>query len=197
MHTLIVVSHPLENSLTRSVADAIVEGIVEAGPQNTQEIVDLTGEGFNPTFNAADMAAFQRTAPVPADVAAEQARLDGADALVLVFPIYWWTMPGLLKGWIDRVFSNGWAYEESAEGRVVKKLGHLPVHLIGLGAATQKTYQKHNFIDAYNTQIAKGIFDYCGAPVATNAILMLQDLGTPEACLEAARGIGRQIAAQA
>lgn len=197
MHTLIVVSHPLENSLTRSVADAIVEGIVEAGPQNTQEIVDLTGEGFNPTFNAADMAAFQRTAPVPADVAAEQARLDGADALVLVFPIYWWTMPGLLKGWIDRVFSNGWAYEESAEGRVVKKLGHLPVHLIGLGAATQKTYQKHNFIDAYNTQIAKGIFDYCGAPVETNTILMLQDLGTPEACLEAARGIGRQIAAQA
>jgi Putative NADPH-quinone reductase (modulator of drug activity B) len=145
MHTLIVVSHPLENSLTHSVARAIAEGIAGAGPQNTLEIADLTREGFNPTFNAADMAAFQLTAPVPADVAAEQARLDAADALVLVFPIYWWTMPGLLKGWIDRVFSNGWAYEESAEGRVVKKLGHLPVHLVGLGAATQKPIRSTAF----------------------------------------------------
>ena len=197
MHTLIVVSHPLENSLTHSVANAIAEEIAGAGPQNTLEIADLTREGFNPTFNAADMAAFQLTAPVPEDVAAEQARLDAADALVLVFPIYWWTMPGLLKGWIDRVFSNGWAYEESAEGRVIKKLGHLPVHLVGLGAATQKTYQKHGFFDAYNTQIAKGIFDYCGAPVVTNATLMLPDLGTPAASIQAAREIGQRIAAQA
>jgi putative NADPH-quinone reductase len=46
-------------------------------------------------------------------------------------------MPALLKGWIDRVFTNGWAYEETAEGDIVKKLGHLPVHIIGLGAASQ------------------------------------------------------------
>jgi len=197
MHTLIVVSHPLENSLTHSVANAIAEEIADAGPQNTLEIADLTREGFNPTFNAEDMAAFKLMAPFPADVAAEQARLEKADALVLVFPIYWWSLPGLLKGWIDRVFSNGWAYEDSGEGRVVKKLGHLPVHLVGLGEATQKTYQKHGYFDAYNTQIAKGIFDYCGAPVLTNATLMLPDLGTPEASIQAAREIGQRIAAQA
>nr|VUD28973.1 NAD(P)H oxidoreductase YRKL [Raoultella sp. NCTC 9187] len=69
------------------------------------------------------MAAFHLTGATPAEVVAEQSRIDKADALVLVFPVYWWSMPGLLKGWIDRVFSNGWAYEETADGNVVKKLG--------------------------------------------------------------------------
>ncbi|VFS64819.1 Glutathione-regulated potassium-efflux system ancillary protein kefF [Raoultella terrigena] len=138
MHALIVVSHPLPDSLTHSVATAIAQGIAESDPQNSSELADLTQEGFNPTFTAEDMAAFHLTGATPAEVVAEQSRIDKADALVLVFPVYWWSMPGLLKGWIDRVFSNGWAYEETADGNVVKKLGRLRVHLVALGAASQK-----------------------------------------------------------
>ena len=55
-----------------------------------------------------------------ADVLAEQARIDRADTLVLVYPIYWWSMPALLKGWIDRVFSNGWAFDYSIGGDLRK-----------------------------------------------------------------------------
>lgn len=137
MHALIVVSHPLKTSLTHSVATAIAQGIAESGPQHTADIADLTQEGFNPVFAEQDIAAFLQTGDTPPDVMAEQARIDNADALVLVFPVYWWSMPGLLKGWVDRVFSNGWAYEETADGDVVKKLGHLRVHLVALGAASQ------------------------------------------------------------
>ncbi|GKX61230.1 NAD(P)H-dependent oxidoreductase [Leminorella grimontii] len=193
MHALIVVSHPINTSLTHGSADAIARGIAEVNPDNTSEIVDLTQEGFNPVFSAADMAAFQLTGAIPPDVAAEQARIDSADALVLVFPVYWWSMPGIMKGWIDRVFSNGWAYEETADGNVVKKLGRLPVHLVALGAAGQRTYEKHGFSDAFNAQIAHGIFDYCGARVVTSEMLLMPELGTPEACLEAAFEIGRGI----
>ncbi len=53
----------------------------------------------------ADHAVHRGQASPPADVLAEQARIDRADTLVLVYPIYWWSMPALLKGWIDRVFS--------------------------------------------------------------------------------------------
>ncbi|KGT86528.1 NAD(P)H dehydrogenase [Erwinia typographi] len=193
MQALIVISHPGDTSLTRSAAEAIAQGITDSNPENTAEIADLTREGFNPVFSASDMAAFQQTAATPADVAAEQSRIDNADALVLVFPVYWWSMPGLLKGWIDRVFSNGWAYEEAADGSIVKKLRHLPVHLVALGAAGQKTYEKHGLADAFNAQITHGIFDYCGAPVATSALLLMPELKTPEGCLEAARNIGRSV----
>jgi len=193
MQALIVVSHPLKTSLTHAAAAAIAQGIVEESPANTFEIADLTQENFNPVFSAEDMAAFQQTAVPPSDVTAEQARIDNADALVLVFPVYWWSMPGLLKGWIDRVFANGWAYEETAEGKVVKKLGHLPVHLVALGAAGEGVYERHGYTSAFNAQIAHGIFDYCGAPVITNEILLMPELKTPEACLEAAQDIGRGV----
>lgn len=193
MHALIVVSHPVNTSLTHSVTTAIAQGISESSPHNTVEIADLTQEGFNPVFTQPDIAAFLQTGATPSDVIAEQARIDNADALVLVFPVYWWSMPGLLKGWIDRVFSNGWAYEETADGNVVKKLGHLRVHLVALGAASQKTYDKHGFTDAFNAQIVHGIFDYCGATVASSQILLLPDLETAEAHLEAGRKLGRAI----
>ncbi|KHT42884.1 NAD(P)H-dependent oxidoreductase [Pectobacterium brasiliense] len=193
MHALLVVSHPVHTSLTHSVATAIAQGIAGANPENTFEIADLAQEGFNPVFSMSDIAAFQRTGVTPADVVAEQSRIDHADALVLVFPIYWWSMPGLLKGWIDRVFSNGWAYEETADGNVIKKLGHLPVHLVALGAANQRTFEKRGYADAFHAQIDHGIFDYCGASVLTSEMLLMPELGTPEACIDAARHIGGRI----
>ncbi|MFJ5317604.1 NAD(P)H-dependent oxidoreductase [Pectobacterium versatile] len=193
MHALLVVSHPVHTSLTHSVATTIAEGIAGANPENTFEIADLTQEGFNPVFSVPDIAAFQCTGATPSDVIAEQSRIDNADALVLVFPIYWWSMPGLLKGWIDRVFSNGWAYEETADGNVIKKLGHLPVHLVALGAVNQGTFEKHGYADAFHAQIAHGIFDYCGAPVLTSEILLMPELKTPEAYIDAARNIGGRV----
>lgn len=193
MHALIVVSHPLNTSLTHSVAAAIAQGVAESGSHHSAEIADLTREGFSPVFAEPDIAAFRQTGATPSDAIAEQARIDNADALVLVFPIYWWSMPGLLKGWIDRVFSNGWAYEETADGNVVKKLGRLRVHLVALGAASQQTYDKHGFTDAFNAQIVYGIFDYCGATVASSQMLLLPDLQTAEAHLEAGRQLGRKM----
>lgn len=197
MHALVVLSHPLDTSLTHSVAAAISQGITRADPANSAEIADLTQEGFNPVYNAADIALFQGGDTVPADILAEQARIDRADALVLVFPIYWWTMPALLKGWIDRVFSQGWAYEEATDGSLIKKLGHLPVHLVALGAGSQSLYERHGYSEAFNTQIVHGIFDYCGTPVRTADMLLMPDLGDAKACIDAARNIGSMIFAPA
>ncbi|MEE3660838.1 NAD(P)H-dependent oxidoreductase [Brenneria sp. g21c3] len=193
MHALIVVSHPVNTSLTHSVAAEIAQGIAKSSPQNTYEIADIAQEGFDPVFSAPDMDAFQQTGKTPPDVVAQQSRIDNADALVLVFPIYWWSMPGLLKGWIDRVFSNGWAYEDTPDGSVIKKLGHLPVHIIALGGANQRTFEKHGYFDAFNAQIVHGIFDYCGAPVATSEILLMPELKTPDAFLKTARHIGGRL----
>lgn len=61
------------------------------------EIADLATEDFDPRFTAGDLAVLRRKATRPADVAAEQVRSDRANALALVFPVYWWSMPALLK----------------------------------------------------------------------------------------------------
>ncbi|RCS22613.1 flavodoxin family protein [Phyllobacterium salinisoli] len=193
MHALIVVSHPNPASLTHRVAANLGDGVTMSGPGNSFEIADLAAEGFDPRFNAADVAAYLKEAPLPADVTAEQARIDRADALVLVYPVYWWSMPGLLKGWIDRVFSNGWAYDEEADAKVVKRLQHLPVHLVAIGGANLRTYTRHGYFDAMRTQIDHGIFDYCGAPVKTSEFLLLPEGKDPSAHLDTARAIGGSL----
>lgn len=194
MHALIVVSHPKPNSLTHAVAAEVAAGISASDPIHSFEIADLATEGFNPSFSAADIAAHLKEAAPPADVLAEQARIARADALVLVYPVYWWSMPGLLKGWIDRVFTNGWAYDDSSSRDVEKKLSHLPIHLVAIGGASLRTYARRGYFGAMRTQIDHGIFDYCGAPVRTSELLVPTDAsGAARSHLDVAHAIGRRL----
>lgn len=197
MRTLIVVAHADPKSLTQSVAARIGEAVTAADPANRVEVADLAAEGFDPSFSAADLAYYRDGADAPADVQSEQARIDRADALVIVYPVYWWSMPGQLKGWIDRVFANGWAYEEKADGSVAKLLGRPRVHLVGIGGADEGVYRRHGYADAMKAQIDHGIFDYCGAPVGSSDMLLPTEKPFPEHALERAEEIGRSIAAGA
>ncbi|MCV4288543.1 NAD(P)H-dependent oxidoreductase [Pseudomonas capsici] len=193
MHALIVVAHHDPQSLTHSLAAQVAEGLKLADPGHTFEIADLYAESFDPVFNLADHAVLREKASPPVDVLAEQARIDRADALVLVYPVYWWSMPGLLKGWIDRVFSNGWAFDFSNDAGLLKKLGHLNVHLIGVAGADAGTYEKYGYLNAMETQIDRGIFGYCGARVVTSELLPDSETQDAAIHLDTARTVGGRI----
>jgi len=195
MHALIIVAHPDPASLTHTVAARLAEGVLGTG--HTFEIADIAAEGFDPRFNAGDLAAFRIDAPIPAEVLAEQARVERADTLILVYPVYWWSMPGLLKGWIDRVFTNGWAYDDRQGPNVVKKLAHLKVHLVAIGAADLRTHARRGYFAAMRKQIDEGIFDFCGAPVLTSELLVVTEAADVEPNLNTARDIGGKVFAAA
>ncbi|GLZ88058.1 NAD(P)H dehydrogenase [Metapseudomonas resinovorans] len=188
MHALIVVAHHDPRSLTHSLAAQVAEGLKLSG--HDAEIANLAAEGFDPRFGFADHAVHRHQVAPPADVAAEQARIDRADALVLAFPVYWWSMPGMLKGWIDRVFANGWAFEYSQEGGLRKKLRHLKVHLIGVAGVDAGTFERHGYDKAIKAQIDHGIFDYCGATVLSSSLYFESESSDVEPYLDAARAIG-------
>jgi len=196
MHALVVTAHPDAASLTHAVARRVAEGI-EAHPGHTSEMADLAAEGFDPRFTHGDIELFKRRGAADASVLAEQQRIDGADLLVLVYPVYWWSMPGLLKGWIDRVFTQGWAYDDAPEGGTVKMLGRLAVQLIGIGGADQRTYARRGYADAMRTQIDQGIFGYCGAPVVGSEFLLHADAPSREEALRRAFEIGSGLAVAA
>jgi NAD(P)H dehydrogenase (quinone) len=193
MHALIVLSHPNPQSFSHAIAAQVAQGVAINGQSHTAEVADLAAEGFDPRFTRNDVDVSNKETLPANDVIAEQKRIDRADALVLVYPVYWWSMPGLLKGWIDRVFTNGWAYDYGADLRVVKKLRRLPVHLVAHGAADENTYQKHGYLDAMKKQIDHGIFDYCGAKVLASQLLIGLDDSTRAADLETALNVGRGI----
>lgn len=193
MNALIVVSHPNPQSLTHSIATAVAEGVSRSGSGHTAEIADLMAEGFDPRFTLADFAVHHQESPPAAEVLAEQARIDRSDALVLVYPVFWWSMPGLMKGWIDRVFSNGWAFDFTPEAKLEKKLRHVKVHLIGIAGGDAGLYERHGYLDAMKTQIDHGIFDYCGAEVVTSRLMLDSETNDPEAHLLAARELGGSL----
>lgn len=159
MRTLIVTAHPLADSLTASIARRLADAL----PSDGVEVADLYAEGFDPRFTPADRVPYETGSGFPPDVAAEQARLDRTDHVVLVFPMYWWSFPALLKGWIDRVFVNGWAFDIDAHDGTRRNLGRLTVHLIPVAGDSADVYDRHGYRQAFAAQIEHGILDYCGA----------------------------------
>lgn len=111
MHTLWVVAHPDQHtSLNARLRDVGVRALRRQGW--TVDLSDLYAEAWDPVLRA-------EGGP---DVAAAQRRLRCADLLVVQFPLWWYGMPAILKGWIDRVFQSGFAYDvvDPATGRARK-----------------------------------------------------------------------------
>ncbi|WP_426187843.1 NAD(P)H-dependent oxidoreductase [Microbacterium sp. TWP3-1-2b2] len=161
MSSLVVVSHSDPDSLTHNAARSAFEAIRAAG--GDAEFADLAAEDFDPRFATADLDLYRGRGGVPAEVVAEQERIDRADHLILVFPMYWWSMPALLKGWIDRVFVGGWAYDAAPGAAQFGMLDRLTIHLIIVAGDDKKSFERHGIPQAVSTQIERGIVKYCGA----------------------------------
>src|SRR5204862_20271 len=81
---------------------------------------DLYAEGFDPVLTAPERRAYNTPTPDLAAVAAHIARLRAAEALVLCFPTWWYGMPAILKGWFDRVWTNGVAFTLPEGGGAIR-----------------------------------------------------------------------------
>jgi NAD(P)H dehydrogenase (quinone) len=109
MKILVVVVHPRPSSLTHAVARTFAEALEARG--HAAVWADLHAEGFDPVLREADEPDWNHPAKAYSpEVRAEMARIEAAEATVVVFPVWWWSMPAMLKGWIERVWNNGWAY---------------------------------------------------------------------------------------
>lgn len=127
MNVLIVHAHPEPRSFNAALTKTAVETLSSQGHHvqvsdlyamawapalSPAEFADLDqGDYFNPAKAQEQAYENQR---VSQDVAREQARVSSADLIIFQFPMWWFSMPAILKGWVDRVLSRGFAY---ASGR--------------------------------------------------------------------------------
>ncbi len=130
MHILIVLSHPDTKSFSHAIAKRFMEGAKEAG--HTCELADLHAEEFNPCWTMSDIEN-DGTSP-PEDILKEQSRISKCDAVCFVFPLFWFGMPAMLKGWIDRVWSWGWAYDQLDDHNKSLQKNRTAIMLIPAGA---------------------------------------------------------------
>jgi NAD(P)H dehydrogenase (quinone) len=108
MKHLIIVAHPRPSSFTMSLARIYGDELAKHG--HDTHICDLCTMGFNPVLASAELPGPGIDRTVAADVRREQAQVASADALAYIYPLWWASMPAIMKGYIDRIFSYGFAY---------------------------------------------------------------------------------------
>jgi NAD(P)H dehydrogenase (quinone) len=124
MRVLIVYAHPEPASFNGALRDAAVDVLHTAGHEVT--VSDLYAQGFDAVAGPADVVGRQnedvfnlgmeqmhaaQTGAFAPDIQAELDKLLAADLLILQFPMWWFSMPAILKGWVDRVFAFGATYD--------------------------------------------------------------------------------------
>lgn len=114
MNTTIVFAHPYEGSFNKAVLDAAQEGLRAAGDQ--VEVIDLYREGFNPVLSQADLALYGQGKTTDPLVEKYNAILDRTEKIVFVFPVWWYDMPAILRGFFDKVMLAGSAFSDGPKG---------------------------------------------------------------------------------
>jgi NAD(P)H dehydrogenase (quinone) len=159
MHSLAVFAHPMRNSFTGEVLDAFTSGMDSAG--HTIEVADLHREGFQPIMTVADYAQY-RGDRMPDDVLAEQARVERVTGgVALIFPIYWWGFPAVLKGWFDRVWCAGWAWQLQ-HNPADSVLRARPFTILACAGSDEEGYRKRRYDEMFRHLIEVGFLSYCG-----------------------------------
>ncbi|QBO36859.1 NAD(P)H dehydrogenase [Periweissella cryptocerci] len=127
-NVVIVVDHPYtatawENephnrSFTAALAHQAVEAYQARGYH--VDVIDLHVENFDPVMHAEDLVAWRQKEPINEQIRIYQAKILNAHELVFVFPIWWETMPAMMKGFFDKVFAKGIVYIEDQHTHLFK-----------------------------------------------------------------------------
>ncbi|MFY8106074.1 MAG: NAD(P)H-dependent oxidoreductase [Elstera sp.] len=174
---LIVTAHPDPHSFTRALTERMAVAGRSAGAE--VDLCDLYREDFDPRLTISEAKGLPTDDPA---VQAHIARLVAADGLIIVHPNWWGGPPALMKGWIDRVFAPGAAYDFE------KKIdeGGTPIPLLKTRAAlvvntsnTAADREQAVFGDPLERMWRDCLLSYCGVRQIDRWVLRIIATSTP------------------
>lgn len=114
MRALVIYCHPAPQSFSAAVRDVVLARLAAAGAE--VRLHDLYARGFSPVLDRAEWEGYADPSANRAPVAEEVADLLWCDTLIFIYPTWWYGLPALLKGWLDRVLLPGVAFRMPAPG---------------------------------------------------------------------------------
>ena len=192
MKVLVIYAHPNPKSFNHAVLESFTKGLAQGG--HTFEVADLYSIKFNPSLKLEDFAQYTDE-PMPSDVRDQQSKLVQADALAFIFPIWWHSCPAILKGWIERVLSRGFAYKFTETGPV-GLLKHKKALLINTTGGPEPKYQASGTGDMIKKLFQEILEHDCGIPSVEHVFfhgLDLVDEATRKKYLEQAYHLGKEF----
>jgi putative NADPH-quinone reductase len=121
MKALLVLSHPLDDSLNATLAGTAAACLRQMGHEVIER--NLYKAAFQPELTKDERKSYYSGFDMTG-ITSEAAELRDADVLVLVFPTWWFSMPAMLKGWIDRVWAPGVAYDHAPDMGAIRPRLH-------------------------------------------------------------------------
>ncbi len=118
MRCLVVKAHPLSESLCSSLTQRTVAALVSAG--HSVDVEDLYAQQFAASLNEVERRSYYSGPYFVERVEPQVERLLAAEAIVLIFPTWWFGFPAILKGWFDRVWAPGVAYDHADQYGLIK-----------------------------------------------------------------------------
>lgn len=162
MNHLIIYTHPRKNSFNHAILDAVTESCRQQGDEVI--VRDLYGIGFQPALGSSEMLG-----GVGEDVVREQAYVSWADHVVFIYPLWWTGLPAMLKGYIERVFSYGFAYKYN-NGVQTGLMTGKKATLIHTQNKSREEYEANGVENALRLTIDEGILAYCGFDVTCHYV---------------------------
>jgi NAD(P)H dehydrogenase (quinone) len=156
MRVMVIITHPNDQSFNHALLAATLRGLEAGG--HTTDVLDLYKEDFDPVMTLEELAGYSEGKILDPKVSEYQARIDQAEHLLFIFPVWWEVMPALLKGWLDKVFLPGWAFEGEGD-----TLAPLLKHITGATAITTMEAPAITFNSVENA-LLKGVMGFCGVP---------------------------------
>lgn len=159
MNHLIIFAHPnSQASFGRAIADRVMKTSQALGVET--QIRDLYRMDFNPIISFAELQAANKGI-IPQEVQYEHHLIRQADLITLVYPLWWMGFPAILKGYLDRVLSHGFAYKTENGESVGLLKGKQMQQFITLGSNVDK-YKEFGVDKSLNHCLVNGLFNYCG-----------------------------------
>jgi putative NADPH-quinone reductase len=118
--TTIVYAHPYDQSFNH----AILEKVTESLKNQPYAVFDLYEDKFNPVYSKEELKYFAQGKALDPLVESYQKQLKKTKHLVLIFPIWWYDMPAILKGFFDKVMLNQFSYVDTKTG-IEGRLTHI------------------------------------------------------------------------
>lgn len=108
MRALVVYCHPRRGSFTAAVRDVVMARLAEAGAET--RLRDLYAEGFDPVLSPTEHECYEAEPENRVPVESHVADLAWCDTLIFIYPTWWYGLPAMIKGWLDRVMLPGVAF---------------------------------------------------------------------------------------
>lgn len=191
MKHLIIYSHPNPQSFNQAILQTFKTQLEQR--QDEVRVRDLYALSFNPVLAAEDFLSLQK-GKVPPDIKTEQDHVRWAEVITFIFPIWWTGLPAMLKGYIDRVFSHGFAYSYGKEGPR-GLLGDKRVFIINTTGSPREAYERSGMFQSLRQTIEEGIFMFCGMTVVGHKYfsgVVSCSRETRQAMLEEVKAVARE-----